>query len=88
MRPAIGRLAGRDDASLAELSVRLAKEFSHRGDRPTYHPARLAAGSVEPLKWHGSADLRTLVEADALVCFEAGDRHYKAGSQVRVLKLP
>lgn len=91
VRPAIGRLAGRLDASLVEVTAELTSGFSHRGDRPTYHPARLddAGGRlrIEPLHWQGSGDLRTLVDANALVCFAAGERQYQAGEPVPALRL-
>ncbi len=91
VRPAIGRLAGRD-AGLVEVSARLARDFSQRGDRPTYHPARLTSEggqlAVEPLAWQGSGDLRTLVDANALAIFAAGEQTFRAGQQVRAVRLP
>jgi len=91
VRPALGRLAGRVDAGLPRRELRLAAEFDHRGDRPTYYPARLRqeAGEqrVAPLDWQGSADLRTAADADALVLFAAGRRRYEAGELVPVLLL-
>jgi molybdopterin molybdotransferase len=90
VRPAIARLAGRE--SVAEYTrARLAAEFTHRGDRPTYHAAVLHSGeeqaTITPLKWKGSADLNTLSAANALACFPAGDYTLAAGEVVRVLKL-
>jgi molybdopterin molybdotransferase len=83
VRPAMGRLAGREDAGLKAARAALASEFRHRGDRPTYHPARLNCVEdrlvVEPLPWQGSADLRGLAGANALVHFPAGERHYQPG---------
>ena len=91
VRPAIGRMAGRD-AALAESTAALTDDFSHRSDRPTYYPARLANQlgrvTIEPLDWQGSADLRTLVEANALACFPAGRQQFHAGEMIRVLRLP
>ena len=43
---------------------------------------------VEPLRWQGSGDLRTLVEANALAIFAAGEQTFRAGQQVRVMRLP
>jgi molybdopterin molybdotransferase len=92
VRPAIGRLAGRRDNSLAELSVPLTRDFQQKSDRPTYYPSRLvdAGGqaAIEPLAWRGSGDLRTLVEADALACFPSGQHQFRAGENVRALRLP
>ena len=92
VRPAIGRLAGREDTSLAETAAPLTADFTNRSDRETYFPARLALVDgrllVEPLRWRGSGDLRTLVEANALACFPAGTHQFAAGQSVRVLRLP
>jgi molybdopterin molybdotransferase len=90
VRPAIAKLAGRSHAA-DETTAILASEFAHRGDRPTYHPAelRFEAGQavVEPLKWKGSGDLRTLAGANALACFPSGDERHAAGETIRVLRL-
>jgi molybdopterin molybdotransferase len=92
VRPLIGRLAGCNATALEELTAPLSIDFAHRGERPTYHPARLATieGHVRiaPLRWQGSGDLRTFVEANALACFPSGDRAYCAGETIRVLRLP
>jgi molybdopterin molybdotransferase len=92
VRPAVGVLAGRGDTSLGEVAAELAIAHVHRGDRPTFHPARLVSAEgrmlIEPLRWQGSGDLRTLVEANALACFPAGDREYRAGETIRALRLP
>jgi molybdopterin molybdotransferase len=91
---AIAKLAGRDAAAdRCTVSARLSSEFTHRGDRPTYHPAILNAteqlklSTVAPLRWAGSADLRGLVDANALVIFPAGDRTFAADETVAVLRL-
>jgi molybdopterin molybdotransferase len=92
VRPALARLAGRCGGGLKELTARLSAEFSHRGERPTYHPARVTTVDgqdvVEPARWKGSGDLTALVGANALACFSPGDRVYRAGESIRVLRLP
>jgi molybdopterin molybdotransferase len=92
VRPAIARLAGRADGALAETTAALAVEHAHRGNRPTYHPARLQVAdgqtTVAPVGWQGSGDLTALAAANALACFPAGDRTYQAGETLRVLRLP
>ena len=96
--PAIDRLAGRPDERVtatgggaSPLTATLTERFDHRGDRPTYQPAVLgssAAGAViTPLRWKGSADLRTLSEANCLALFPAGDRAYAVGDRVSVVML-
>ena len=86
VRPALGALGGNPNSGLRRATYRLAKPFEHRGDRPTYYPARLRDEGgevrVEPLAWQGSADLRTLAQADVLAMFAAGSRHYDAGELV------
>lgn len=87
--PALRVLRGLEGGPAAMISARLAKPFAHRGDRPTYFPARLGEGSIiEPLNWAGSADLRTVAMADGFAAFEAGDRAYDAGATVPFLPLP
>jgi len=91
VRPAVRRLAGDDSGGLVETSAELKVAFTHRGDRPTYHPARLveAGGraTIEPLRWQGSGDLKTLVDANALACFPSGDHDFSVGETIRVLRL-
>ena len=79
-------------ASLEEptFSGTLASPFAHRGNRPTYWPAKIGDGAprgivVEPVAWRGSGDLRTLAEADCWIAFPAGDQKYEAGHPVDVI---
>jgi molybdopterin molybdotransferase len=85
VRFAIDRLSGRESSSRLR-TARLGAPFAHRGDRPTYHPGQLSEDGVKPtalpLAWRGSADLRTLAEANCLICFPAGDREYATGESV------
>jgi molybdopterin molybdotransferase len=73
--------------------ARLAGGFRHRGDRPTYHPARLVPAepgqpaAIETLAWSGSADLRTAAAADGFAVFPAGDRDYHPGEIVGFLPM-
>lgn len=91
VRPALGALAGDSNRGLQRAAYRLAQPFEHHGDRPTYHPSRLleVGGElrIEPLAWAGSADLRTLAQADALALFDAGTRRFEAGQSVTALRL-
>jgi molybdopterin biosynthesis enzyme len=72
-------------------AARLSADFQQRGDRVTYHPARLhrSAGSTsaEPLLSKGSGDLRTLAAADGLIRFDSGTRLFKAGETVEIVTL-
>lgn len=88
VRPAIASLAGDPGPDVRRLTAVLANDFAHRGDRPTWHPAVITDRDeqrvVRTLSWQGSADLRTLADANGLACFPAGDRHYAAGERVDV----
>ena len=89
--PAVAKISGRGDTPQLSTRAALAVEFTQRGNRPTYHPARLRVDTnpaiVEPLAWAGSADLHTLSSANALVRFPAGEQHFAAGEIVECLPL-
>lgn len=90
VRPALAILAGR----AAESSVhqaRLLEPCSTRGDRPTYHPGWLDRDETGPtvrlVRWLGSADLRGLGGANALVVLPAGEHRLEAGTTIEVVPL-
>ncbi len=87
VRPALDALAGRTPPRPYLTSARLGLAFEHRGDRPTYHPARLDEGRAFPLDWAGSADLRTVALADGFLAFPAGDESYREGQEIPFLPL-
>jgi molybdopterin molybdotransferase len=91
VRPAIELLAARRARGAGISTHPLSAPFMHRGDRPTYHPARLVSRdgrlTVEPLDWGGSADLKTVAMADGFAIFAAGDRTYPQGEIVGFLPL-
>lgn len=91
VRPALARLGG-GDGSLPTLWLPLAAEFIHRGDRNLLFPARIEtdAGTsrVRTLPWQGSADLSTLLLADAWAWFPPESGRVPAGVAVRCLPLP
>jgi molybdopterin molybdotransferase len=91
VRPAIRRMLGHAEAGTALASLPLADDFPYSTDRPTYHPAKLEAAAegwrVRPLPWFGSADLRALAGADALVVFPTGKHHHRAGEIFPVLRM-
>ncbi len=88
VRPAIQILSGRACEIRRSLRARLTKEHFHRSDRPTYWPAAMTECDgerlVEPLAWQGSADLRTLANANGLAFFPPGERRFTAGESVDV----
>ena len=97
VRPALAILAGKPNPATRAIEARLVGGFRHRGDRPTYHPARLVAASprddlsgprtieIETLPWSGSADLRAVASSDGFAAFPAGDRDYSPGEIVGFL---
>ena len=89
VKPALHALQGRGEPFRDDtFAARLTEQFSHRGPRPTYRPARLNDHhDVTPIAWHGSADLRALADANCLIAFEPGDAVYDAGAEVRCVRL-
>ncbi len=93
VRPAIRRLAGLPSSGDESVEARLARPFGQRGDRPTYFPARRVETTpqapspltIMPLDWAGSADLRSVADADGFAIFPAGDRDFREGEIVRYL---
>ena len=83
VRPALDALAGREVVP-PELKAALAHPWQHRGGRPTYFPASLAEGRVTLLPWKGSADQRTLSEANCLCLLPAEPREFQAEDEVVV----
>ena len=86
---ALAHLTGKPNRGGGETRrVRLGAPYSHRGVRQTYHPARWPGqhdGPALPLRWAGSADLRTVAQSDGFIVFPAGDRDYDAGETVDFL---
>jgi molybdopterin molybdotransferase len=95
VRRALDILAGNRLSAHSPIDARLGAAFVHRGDRPTYYPARWLAtpaegasqGVIEPLTWAGSGDLLGVARSDGLAIFPAGDRAFEAGEIVRFLPL-
>jgi molybdopterin molybdotransferase len=88
VRPALDRLAGREVNLSRPLKARLTRDHQQRGDRPTYFPAAMSFVGhelvVQTVAWKGSADLRSLAEANCLAYFPPGDRLFAAGEVVNV----
>jgi len=93
VRPALSVLRGAAYQGLEADRGAMVAEFQHRGERPTYYPARVATGArgelprITLLSWQGSADLATLAQANALAHFPPGTRSYAAGEEVEFLWL-
>ena len=82
VRPALRALAGLPPAWHPPTTGTLAADFAAGNDRPTFHPVKLSGSSVLPLPWFGSADLRALLAADALMRLPAGNVALRAGDPV------
>jgi molybdopterin molybdotransferase len=87
VRPALRVLAGHRDPGPTTATLPLAGPLSANNDRPTYHPAKLEGSAVRPLSWFGSADLRALMAADALLVLPPGEVRYEAGRAAEVIVL-
>lgn len=90
VRPALRKMMGNAMPGPAFVPIPLAAPFAARNDRPTYAPGRLELTDsvrVRPIELFGSADLRGLLAADALVCLPAGAVAYAAGDALPTLVL-
>ena len=70
----------------------LVRSFRHRGDRPTYYPARGSSASRVRIRWRSKPSIGparptcgTVAEADGFAAFPAGDRDYVPGEVVNFL---
>ncbi|MDA1015853.1 MAG: molybdopterin molybdotransferase MoeA [Planctomycetota bacterium] len=88
-RTAIRRLRGLPDPNPPSRRVRLSQDHLAAGDRPTYYPASFQwtedGAWVIPVNWHGSADLRATLDANAMLLFPQGDRQFRQGDLVDVI---
>lgn len=94
VHPALNGLSGLGLRAAARKQGVLGAPFSHRGDRPTFHPARWVPSDtpgqpaiVRPMAWAGSPDLRTVSRADGFACFPEGDVDYLEKDPVAFLSL-
>jgi molybdopterin molybdotransferase len=91
IRPALRRMLGNADAGPVRTMLPISADFKTDNDRPTYWPAvsELADGHwrVRALPWKGSADLRALHTANALLEIPAGPQSFAAGHAVGVVIL-
>ncbi|MCA9213478.1 MAG: molybdopterin molybdotransferase MoeA, partial [Planctomycetales bacterium] len=79
VRPAIDAMQAAAPR-LRHNTVHMNDAFTLTGNRPTYFPARFVGNSdsIELLRWKGSADQRTLCEADCLAFLPAAGTYEKA----------
>ncbi len=91
VKPALRVLSGKTVAWHPPVRATLAEPFTTSNDRPTYHPAKLhgdkTGATVTPLPWSGSADLRAMLNANALLVLPAGDVRGETGDVMDVMVL-
>jgi molybdopterin molybdotransferase len=88
-RTALRKRMGDPHPEPQPVSARLTHDFTHTGNRPTYHPAKLAftprGPEVSTVPWIGSADICATVAANAMAVFPAGDAVHPAGAMLNVI---
>lgn len=89
VRTAIRRLTGQFPAIPQSLTARLTHSHSHKDDRETYFPAAVEwtvdGPVVRLMNWHGSSDLQSTVDADAMVVFPPEPKEYAVDDRVEVV---
>ncbi|HJZ91270.1 MAG TPA: gephyrin-like molybdotransferase Glp [Gemmataceae bacterium] len=89
VRPALRKMSGYAIPGPVFVGLPLAAPLEASNDRPTYAPGRLEVSSegqrVRGAAWFGSADLRGLAGADALIRLPAGSVKYASGYIVSTL---
>ncbi|HVK18714.1 MAG TPA: gephyrin-like molybdotransferase Glp [Fimbriiglobus sp.] len=87
VRPALRALSGHRDPGPMTTTLPLSEPLTAKNDRPTFHPAKLEGTAVRPLPWFGSADLRALLTADALLALPPGEVRLDAGQPISAVVL-
>jgi molybdopterin molybdotransferase len=91
IRPALRKMLGHSDPGPRRTQLPIAAAFASENDRPTYWPAVVEAVDalwrVRPLPWFGSADLRALLTANALLEIPPGPQQFATGQSVAVILL-
>ncbi|MEO1698463.1 MAG: molybdopterin molybdotransferase MoeA [Planctomycetota bacterium] len=82
LMPALGSLLG--GWRPASLTLPMAEDWTHRGKRHLFLPARVEDGGVRPMRWNGSGDLIAAAAADGLVELPVG-ADLRAGDAARFL---
>jgi molybdopterin molybdotransferase len=92
VKPALRAIGGGEFSAANPIRGQLTASIKHRGDRPTYYPCLLEAGTkgpetIEPLAWRGSADLAALTRANGLLLLPAGDYELAIGTPADAITL-
>jgi molybdopterin molybdotransferase len=90
VRPALRKMMGHAEPGPMFVPIQLAAPLRAKSDRPTFAPAKLewtGGLRLRPTDWFGSADLRGLLAADALMSLPAGAVELAAGDPLPALLL-
>lgn len=84
---AVRRLQGHPQPIPQPVTARLGSAHTLKGDRPTYHPARLTWSKDGPpvattVTWQGSSDLQATLSANAMIYFPVGQGQFDTGTTV------
>ena len=89
VRPALRILAGEVEPGPTRTKLPLSEALTVSHNRPTFAPAQRIVHAdgiaVQPLPWIGSADLRSLGNADCLLALPEGDVALEMGAMVEVV---
>ena len=91
VRPTLRKLQGSLTPGVHTTTALLLANHQVKGDRETYLPGKLQRHAdqcqVQPIDWQGSADQRSLGQANCLIQFPARTTPYEMGEQVEVVEL-
>jgi molybdopterin molybdotransferase len=89
VRGSLRRMNGCESVRPDVRKAVLEQAFTHKGERPTYHPAVISENDlqrrVRTVPWIGSSDLAATVSANGMAVFPAGERRFAAGEIVDVI---
>jgi molybdopterin molybdotransferase len=90
VRVALRKLMGDRNPQSAMCRARLTHSHIHKDKRATYFPAFVDETSdrfeVTLMKWHGSSDLQSTTNANAMAVFPAEPKDYELGDVVPVIR--
>lgn len=91
VHPAMQKMMGAENPERIMIEAVLEKEYINKRRRTEFRPAyiRQSGGkpSVAPVKWHGSADLLSMTNANCLIEFPEGVEVFPSNHTVNVAPL-